>query len=225
MKFRDTAFWQHYADYTTVRSTVDALILWRVLEAHDFNCMVEIGVFQGHTAGLMLEARPLAHVCGVDPLPIPELLTKYYSPQLSRYTYIQERRADAGLIGQYDFILLDGNHFEAEQDIAWALEHIKPTGILAIDDYRQPDVAQAIAGVDAGAWQPFLRSEQIEYWQHSSQDRSAFVDSLFTDPMTPFVFVDNEIDNNDNVVCTARTLAIFTDTTEFFNQALVKYDI
>ena len=225
MKFRETAFWRHYAEYTTVRSTVDGLILWRVLQANDFNCMIEIGVFQGHTSGLMLEARPLSHVCGVDPLRIPEFLDKYYSPQLSRYTFIQEKREDAGLVGQYDFILIDGNHAEAEQDIAWALEHLKPTGILAIDDYKQPEVAQAISSVGRTDWRPFLRSEQIEYWQHSSQDRSEFLDSLFTDPLTNFVLVDNVIDSNDNVVCVARTLAIFTDTPEFFNQALVKYDI
>ena len=52
-----------------------------------------------------------------------------------------------------------------------------------------------------------------------------FLDSLFNDPISKFIFIRNETDNNKNKICVAKTVAMLTDQTEYFNMALTHYNI
>ena len=97
MKFKDTIFWNHYTDYQAVvkesrmRSTVDALVLWKLCQFYKFNNILEIGVHQGLTTGLLLEANPEAKVTGIDPIEKLELLHKHYQKEIKRFTFVRNR--------------------------------------------------------------------------------------------------------------------------------------
>ena len=129
----------------------------------------------------------------------------------------------------YDFILIDGDHSykPALDDILKCLPRLTTKGILAIDDYKMPGVASAIQDLYnlKTDWVPFLKSEQTEFWHHRSCDRGNFLDSLFTDPISKFIFVKNINDHQGTVICSAKTLGIFTDQIEFFDLVLKHYNI
>ena len=104
---------------------------------------------------------------------------------------------------------------------------MSPSGVLAIDDYKLPGVATALKELYNcnSTLVPFLKAEQSIFWHYPDNDRGAFLDALLNDPISNFVFVQNENDYKNNVICSAKTLAIFTDMTEYFDLALRHYNI
>ena len=234
-KFRDTKFWKNYSSYdkivneSSMRSTVDAVIYWRLLNAFEFKSFLEIGVYQGLTTGLFFESSPLAVVTGVDPTDRLELFYQNYPECQKQFTFINQSSQDIKLHNCYDFILIDGDHSyeSAAADIAICLPCLNTNGVLAIDDYKSVGVAKAIKDLYnlTSDWVPFLRAEQTEFWHHRSVDRSNFLDSLLTDDISKFIFIENKFDFYKNCVCTAKTLGIFTDYTDYFDLALKHYNI
>jgi hypothetical protein len=236
IKFKDTQFWKNYSKYdqvvkkSSMRSTIDAIVYWRLLNSFKFNTFLEIGVYQGLTTGLFFESTPDAVVCGIDPINRLELFYQNYSNYSNQFTFINQPSQDVDLKNAlYDFILVDGNHtyVGASTDINNCLPHLALTGVLAIDDYKLPGVSSAITDLHNlnTDWVPFLRAEQTEFWHHRSINRSEFLDSLLTDPISNFIFIQNEIDEYNNTICCAKTLNIFTDITEYFDLALTHYNI
>lgn len=236
MRFQDTRFWKNYSDYdrivlkSSMRSTVDAVIYWRLLNHFKFNKFLEIGIYQGLTTGLIFEASPDANITAIDPVNRLELFYKNYPEYQKQFTFINDvsQRVDLGN-NMYDFILIDGDHSykPALDDILKCLPRLNTNGILAIDDYKMPGVASAIQDLYnlKTDWVPFLKSEQTEFWHHRGCDRGNFLDSLFTDPISKFIFVENINDHQGNVICSAKTLGMFTDQIEFFDLALKHYNI
>jgi len=236
MRFQDTHFWKNYSEYdrvvlqSSMRSTVDAIIYWRLLNNFKFNKFLEIGIYQGLTTGLFFEANPDANITAIDTVNHLELFYKNYSDYQRQFTFINEpsQQVDLGN-DMYDFILIDGDHAykSALDDILKCLPRLNTNGILAIDDYKMPGVAFAIQDLYnlKTDWVPFLKSEQTEFWHHRSCDRNNFLDSLFTDPISKFIFIENVVDQHNNTICSAKTLGIFTDQPEYFNMALQHYNI
>ena len=236
IKFKDTKFWKTYPMYdcvvknSSMRSTVDRVILWKLLQQYQFKNFLEIGVYQGLTTGLMFESTPDAVITGVDIKERLGLFYKNYPEYTNQFTFFNQSSQSYDFKNSmYDFILVDGNHHyqEAKTDIFNCLPHLNNTGILAIDDYKMDGVANAIQDLYdlKTEWVPFLRSEQIEYWHHCSCDRGHFLDLLFDDPISNFIFIRNEVDNNKNVICVAKTIAMLTDQLEYFDMALKHYNI
>lgn len=236
MRFQDTRFWKNYSDYdrivlkSSMRSTVDAVVYWRLLNHFKFNKFLEIGTYQGLTTGLIFEASPNANITAIDPVNRLKLFYKNYPEYQNQFTFINEesQKVDLGNV-MYDFILIDGDHSykPALDDILNCLPRLNTNGVLAIDDYKLPGVALAIQDLYnlKTDWVPFLKSEQTEFWHHRSCDRGNFLDSLLTDPISKFIFVENINDHQGNVICSAKTLGIFTDQIEFFDLALKHYNI
>tara|TARA_R110000782_G_C14692702_1_gene401292 strand:+ start:76 stop:786 length:711 start_codon:yes stop_codon:yes gene_type:complete len=236
MKFKDTKFWKTYPMYdrivndSSMRSTVDSIILWKLLQQYQFKNFLEIGVYQGLTTGLMFESTPDAIITGIDVSNRLSLFYKNYSEYTNQFTFFNQPSQSFDFNNSmYDFILIDGNHRyqEAKTDIFNCLPCLNSAGILAIDDYKMEGVANAIQDLYnlKTDWVPFLRSEQIEYWHHRGHHRDDFLDSLFNDPISKFIFIRNETDNNKNKICVAKTVAMLTDQTEYFNMALTHYNI
>lgn len=236
MKFQDTHFWRNYNSYdrvvmnSSMRSTVDAVIYWRLLNYFKFNKFLEIGIYQGLTTGLFFESNPIAHVTAIDPTDRLALFYKNYPDYQSQFTFINQPSQQVELGNtMYDFILVDGDHSykTALDDILKSLPKLTLSGVLAIDDYKLPGVAKAIEYLYnlKTDWVPFLRSEQTEFWHHRSCNRGLFLDSLFTDPISKFIFIKNVVDRDNNTICSAKTLGIFTDQTEYFDMALKHYNI
>jgi predicted O-methyltransferase YrrM len=213
-----------------MRSTVDAITYWRLLNSFKFTTFLEIGVYQGLTTGLFFESNNEATVVGIDPNDHLELFYKNYPEFQNQFTFINKKSQDTDLQNQlYDFILIDGHHSyqTAKTDIFNSLDCLKPTSILAIDDYKMPGVAQAIQDLYNlnNDWIPFLQAEQTQFWHHRSIDRGIFLDSLIADPISNFIFVENIVDHHGNTICSLKTLSIFTNLTEYFDMALKHYDI
>ena len=236
MKFQDTRFWKNYQQYNRViqqssmRSTVDAVAYWKLLTSGEFKTFLEIGVYQGLTTGLFFESNCNATVVGVDPVNRLSLFYKNYPEFQNQFTFINQKSQDVEFNNQlYDFILIDGDHsYEtAKQDIFKSVDCLKPTSVLAIDDFKFPEVAQAIQDLYnvTNDWVPFLQAEQTQFWHHRSVERGDFLDSLITDPISKFIFVENIVDQNGNTICSLKTLGIFTDVTDYFDLALKHYNI
>jgi hypothetical protein len=236
MKFQDSKFWKNYSLYdkrvmnSSMRSTVDGLIYWRLLNAFKFDSFLEIGVYQGLTTGLFFESNPKANVTGIDPNNKLELFYFLYPEHQTQFEFFNEPSQNVDLKGRtYDFVLVDGDHSyqAARQDIFKALECLKPNSILAIDDYNLAGVAKAIRDLynTNSDWVPFLQAEQTQFWHNKNCDRNQFIDSLLVDPLSNFIFVENICDEFNNTICSAKTLKIFTDFLEYFDQALTHYNI
>jgi predicted O-methyltransferase YrrM len=236
MKFQDTKWWQNYHEYdkivhsSSMRSTIDGLIYWKLLNKYKFNSFLEIGVYQGLTTGLFFESNHTATVVTVDPVQNLELFYKNYSEFQNQFVFINQRSqtADFGS-DKFDFILIDGDHSyqAARHDIFKCLPYLTASSVLAIDDYQMPGVAKAIKDLynANNDWVPFLQAEQTQFWHHRSYNREEFIDSLFIDPLSNFVFVENIVDHANNTICSAKTLSIFTNIPKYFDLALKQYNI
>lgn len=236
MKFRQTRFWQNYSLYekiveqSSTRCSIDAVIYWKLLTHFEFTEVLEIGVFEGLTTGLMFDSNPHCNIIGVDPVDRYDLFRKIYPDYQDRFSFIKSKSQDVAFDHQrFDFVLIDGDH--AYQTVKHDLENFLPclknSGVLAIDDYRFPGIAQAIRELhDLGTdWVPFLRAEQTEFWHHKSFQRGDFLDSLFTDPISKFNLIENQCDKFGNTVCVAKTVSMLTDHPEYFDLALKHYNI
>ena len=235
IRFQDTIFWKNYQSYDRVlhdsfmRSTVDSIMYWKLLCNFNFNKFLEIGVYQGLTTGLFVELSPTATVTGIDPINRLDNFYKFYEEYADRFTFINQRSQDVTINDTFDFILIDGDHSydSVNYDINRYLPLLNKNGILAIDDYKLPEVQKAIQNLHnkKSGWVPFLRTEQTEFWHHSSADRGDFIDGLFTDLISKFIFIRNECDQFNNIVCVATTISMITDYPDFFDLALKHYNI
>lgn len=235
MKFQDTRFWKNYSLYSkqieqrSMRCSVDAVIYWKLLTYFQFNQILEVGVFEGLTTGLILESNFDCKIIGIDPTNQHSLLYKIYPEAKDQFTFIKSLSQDVTLKEQaFDFILIDGDHDyqPAKSDVENFLPRLKKSGVLAIDDYQFPGVAQVLKELhnQKTDWVPFLRSEQTEFWHHRSCERSEFLDSLLTDPISKFIFINNQVDEFNNTVCVAKSVSMLTDHLEYFDLALKQYN-
>ena len=236
MNFCNTNWWKNYSQYdkivqqSSMRSTVDAIAYWRLLTKFKFTSFLEIGVYQGLTTGLFFEANNNATVVAIDPVNQLDLFYKNYANFQNQFTFINQKSQDVELgTNTYDFILIDGNHsyYCAKNDIFKCLPLLTNSSILAIDDYKMPGVAQAIQDLynTTSDWVPFLQAEQTQFWHHRSCDRGEFIDALFSDPISKFIFINNIVDHAGNTICSMKTLSIFTDVPEYYDLALKHYNI
>ena len=211
-----------------MRSTVDALLYWKVFNEYNFSNILEIGVYQGQTAGLMLESsNNIQSYTGVDIKLQLNNFNSIYNDYLV-YTKFYEQPSEGMVFDRiYDFILIDGSHSYdgVLADLFAASRALSTDGVLAIDDYILPGVASAIETFKKTTdLIPFLQLEQTEFWHHPGTNRSQFLDNLITDPINNFIFLYN-IDTGPNSVLKAKTLMLLTNELDFFDQALKFYDI
>lgn len=235
MKFQHTRFWKNYKHYdkiianSSMRSTIDGLLYWRLLNAFNFETFLEIGIYQGQTTGLFFESSKNAHVTAVDPEYNLDLLYRYYPEALTNLNFINSRSQDVQFTESYDFILIDGDHSykSAWKDIENCLPLLKKHSVLALDDYKTPGVAKAIEQLYNTKHNlvPFMRCEQTEFWHDRSMDRGDFLDSLLDDPLSKFIFVENTVDQHNNTVLKCKTVAMLTDQIDYFDLALKHYKI
>jgi hypothetical protein len=236
MKFQDTRFWKNYSKYSktveniSTRCSIDAVIYWKLLTSFRFDRVLEVGIREGHTTGLILESNLDCKILGIDPVDKHQLLGKIYPEYQDRFDFIKSISQNVTLDNrQFDFVLIDGDHdyLPVKSDLENFLPRLEKSGVLAIDDYGWPGVARAIEELhlEKTGWVPFLRAEQTEFWHHQSCDRSRFLDLLLVDTITKFILIDNQVDRFGNTVCVAKTVSMLTDHPEYFDLALKHYNI
>ena len=231
-KFKDTLFWKHYKEFDSIignssmRSTVDAVIYWKLFQEYNFSNILEIGVYQGLTTGLMLESSAnVKSYTGIDIQLRLDLFKTIWKDYLDRTTFYQQSSHNFNFNGKYDFILIDGDHSYngALTDLINTKDLLSPTGVLAIDDYNMPEVAEAIQQFKTQtSMVPFLQAEQTEFWHYPSVNRANFLDNLLVDNINNFIFLYNI---NDGQILKAKTLNVFTNELDFFDQVINFYDI
>jgi hypothetical protein len=213
-----------------MRSTVDSLLLWKLIQKFKFNHFLEIGVHQGMTSGLFLESSIDGSVVGIEPYPKLDLFYQHYSQYSDKFTLIENISQSVTASGKYDFILFDGNkdYDVLKQDLDKWLPCLDRSGILAINcDKGQSGPLEILDDLYTlkTDWVPFMRLPQCMLCHHISSDHSEFLDSLFDDLISNFIFVNNETNKFGDVILTCKTLRIFTDFLEYFDLALKHYDI
>lgn len=231
-KFKDSKFWKNYSKFdkvsgqSSMRSTIDALFFWKLFNQYNFSNILEFGVYQGLTSGLMIEStNNLVSYTGIDPY---LKLDTFYSiwPKQDNINFYSMSSQSFISNQTYDFILVDGDHSykTALADLLLAEQILTANGVLAIDDYNlSSDMKQAVSEFKkTSKLVPFLQVEQTEFWHSPACDRADFLDSLLNDPINNFVFMYNI---NDNSILKAKTTKVFTEELNFFNQVLEFYNV
>lgn len=235
MKFQNTKFWKNYKLFdkivkeSSMRSTVDAVLYWKLLSNFTFPNMLEIGVYQGLTSSLLLELQPDSKLTAIDPRNRLEIFNNLYKDDLAkRFNFIQCESQSADIDEYFDFILIDGDHsFDGTySDMLKFIPKLQRTGVLAIDDYKLPGVDKAISKLIASniGMVPFLQLEQTEFWHYPENNRSVFLDSLLEDTITKFIFLYN-INRFNSDVLKAKTLDALTSNIKIFDIILKEYDV
>lgn len=231
-KFKDTLFWKNYKSFdkicgnSSMRSTVDGLVYFYLFNEFNFQNILEIGVYQGLTAGLMIESGSnFQSYTGIDLKFNLELFKKLWHSYNTEF--IECSSKDFITNKKYDFILIDGCHTQetAYQDLVKFSQNLEINGVLAIDDYKTPALQIAIANFkNQTTMIPFMRAEQTEFWHYPSNNRSTFLDNLLTSKISNFTFIQN-LEENNNTILEVKTLTIFTEELDMFDLALSRYNI
>lgn len=234
--FQNTKFWKNYLRYdkvsndSSMRGFVDAILLWELLLSFPKQDILEIGCYQGLTTGLFFDTVNDVRVTCIDTNDRLDLFRSYHRDNLDRFEFIlADSQSITKLDQNYDMIFIDGDHgYEScWHDIQLALQHLAPSGILALDDYTMPGVSKAIEnlyGLNNG-WIPFLQGIQTQYWHHCSQDKNKFLDTLLLNPINNFIFLQNTTDIHSNTILEAKSVWMLTDHYQIFDQALKMYKI
>jgi hypothetical protein len=213
-----------------MRGFVDALLLWKLLQAFPKKNCLEIGSYQGLTTGLFFDSMPGCRVTSVDIIDHMDLFRKNYGHVSGQHHFILKSSTDVKLKENYDLILVDGNHsYEyAWADLQLSLQHLNQDALLLIDDYNFPGVAAAIKNLYKlnSDWVPFMQGIQLQVWHHASQTRDAFLDDLlYNSPIKNFLLIQNINDNYSNTILEAKSIQAVTDYYQVFDLMLDIYDI
>lgn len=234
MKLHETRFWQEYQRFTpivkcsTMRSTVDAWVYYKLQSHYQFRSILEIGFFEGQTAGLLAEVSgPGTKITCVDPDPRPEIFYSVFSDVASMVGIIKQKSQSIDFEPQ-DLIIIDGDKqfTSVSSDLAKSLQCIANDGVLVVNEWILPEVQRAIQQILAPTdWQPFLQTHQSLMFHHCSIDRSGFLDQEISSAgVDNFIRFENKI-HDGHVVLTVDTLPIFTDRTDYFDRALKDLDL
>lgn len=189
--FRHSIALKNLDQYSTMRVNVDLAILFYMIKFFQPRSILEIGVYEGLTLGLMLEAAPAQCVLtGIDIHTIVgDLFHTHYSAMSENVKIIKISSDDFESTQGYDFINVDGDHNMPRQytDIAKSAAMLNANGILMVDDIDMPGVIEA---VDCFIEQqsdivPFLMTTQTMFFHRPQYHQAGeFLDALsekFTD--------------------------------------------
>ena len=233
--FRQTKFWRNYLQYEAVsndssmRGFIDAIMFWKILSQFPKHNILEIGCYQGLTTGLFFDIIADAQITAIDIKDRLDIFRSHHHNHLDQHRMILADSKSVKLDQDYDLIFIDGDHsFETcWQDIQLSLRHIKPDGILALDDYTMPGVAKAIESLYNldNNWVPFMQGIQTQFWHHRDQNKNDFLDGLLLDPINNFMLLSNTNDSYGNTILEAKCVRMLTDHYKIFDQALEMYNI
>jgi predicted O-methyltransferase YrrM len=231
MSFRQTKFWQNYNKFdkivgnSSMRCTTDAIIYWKLFCHFNFRKILEIGVYQGLTSGLMLESSD-ATLVGVDPKLRLDVFNSVFDEYHNRTTFINNTSQDFETTESFDFILIDGDHNVdvACHDLMKFAPLLTKSGVLAVDDYDVVMVPKTILKLRKLGLVPLIQAQQTEFWHYPDQNRENFLNGLLTDKISKFIL----LFNMDLYGCTtlkAKTVEAFTDNMDLFDRALEIYNV
>lgn len=233
MLFQDTKFWKHYTKFSKIvhdssmRSTVDGYIFYKIITQFNFKQFLEIGFFEGMTAGLMAEISSAnAIIDCVDPTPNTDIYNQLYSEFNNKVALHKIKSVEFAFDKQYDFILIDGDtqYDVKKNDINLSIKSMTVDGILIVNQYSVDSVHQAMKdSIMQSELVPFMQTNQSLFFSRPSNDRSNFLDYELPKYANNFIRFYNIL-VNEYTVLRVDSLPIFTDRLDFFNLALIEYN-
>lgn len=210
-----------------MRCTVDAYVYHRIFKKYNYQKILEIGFYQGQTAGLLAEITgPTAQITCVDPRPRTDLFADIYH-DIAHKIKLHKIRSQDHDYETYDCILIDGDKsFDAvSHDIRHSVVSLDSTGMILVNEYQKSSVQEALEHymLPAG-FVPFLRTDQTLFFQSSTVDRGDFLDFELPIPGQNFIRFQN-ITMWNFTVLDATTLPIFSDRMDYFNMVLKEFDV
>ena len=210
-----------------MRSTVDAYIYYKFVKKYQFKNILEIGFYQGQTAGLLAEITESdCSITCVDPDPNTVLFDSLYKDFHYKIKLYQIPSQEFDY-KQYDCIVIDGDKsFDTvSNDIKNSIRHLDDGGLILVNEYQLPDVEQALHEfMMPNGLVPFLKTDQTLFFHSPRNDRSDFLDFELPNLANNFIRFEN-CDLWGHVVLTATTLPIFTNQLNYFDLALKEFDI
>lgn len=227
MKFRDTKFWKEYGKFSKIvnlcsmRSTVDGYVLYKFMHEFQFKNILEIGFFEGQTAGLFSELCDGKVTC-VDPCPrLPIFNAVYGAPTNIVVEKLKSINFNFG--NEYDLISLDGNTEYIQIDLQNSLKALSINGILLVNQYNNPGVPSAIATL-LPPLRPIVKTNQFIAYARPHVNIAEFIDARLPHLARNFINFDN-VEVDGTMICNIKTLPIFTDRLDFFDKALEEYNL
>lgn len=233
MKLHKTRFWSEYDKFkkmvhaSSMRCTVDAYVYYKIFKKYDFKRILEIGFFQGQTAGLIAEITAKdAKITCLDPRPRCEILDLIYSDIKFKIDLHQIESQNFNF-EFYDIIIIDGDKdFAAiSLDIQNSIKSIDQNGMILVNEYQKNSVQDAIhQHMLPNGLVPFLQTDQTLFFHRPQCDRGNFIDFELVDPGFNFINFENR-DILGYTVLHATTLPIFSYRMDFYDRALKAFDV
>ena len=233
MRLHQTRFWSEYYRYekiindSSMRCTVDAYVYFKILKKYDYKDILEIGFFEGQTAGLMAEITgDDAIITCLDPNPRCELFDSIYA-DLQHKVKLHQTISQDYKFSNYDFIIIDGEKkFDfVSVDIQNSIRSIRDGGMILINEFQIDDVHNAIEKhMLPQGFVPFLETNQTLFFHRIDVDRVDLLDYELPELANNFIRFQNK-DKWGHTVLEATSLPIFTDRLDFFDKAIREFNI
>ena len=232
LAFSNTTFWKKYESFNKVvgnsrmKCATDAVLLYDLFLNFKFKNYFEIGIDQGLTSGLVYECNPGINITGIDEALQLELFKSLY-PDCERKDYEHDSKTfDFTQLGKFDLILENGSHNSEVvlSDIKNCVPLLEDNGVFILCDWQLPAVYIHRETLYKLGLQPFLRLQQCELWHRENNDRSKYLDGLFSSVLGNFLIIDT-LTEHQNEIVTVRGLYCFNEALPLARQTLLYYDL
>ena len=213
----------------------DIFLMHMVCRAFLPKRVLEIGFCQGQTLGVLIDAcGPDTDFVSVDiDFSKNKNFNSLYGSNQSRITWICEDSSSLTYKGQFDLMVIDGDHSyeSAHKDLEQVLKVSHPGTILVMDDYDWHTISnRGVKGVihdnllGQRDWVPFMMGDQTMFFHHVSHATDSFLDHDIQNTAKNFICFSNVLYNN-HCVLQSKTPNIFKDHIDLFCLALERYGI
>lgn len=209
-------------------------LYWKICEYFRPKTVLEIGLFEGLTFGLMFESTDsdATYMCvDRDLTPKKHFDTLFGNdPKYDSITFVETDSKHLSVNQKFDLVHIDGNHSYdyVKNDLEKVLPLLHDQSILIMDDTtkEQPDVARVIDEYLLGqhGFVPFLAGSREMFFHKSEHDAGDFLDNFLvkdsSDIMTFFNY-----NYRDFTILQGHVANFFNDNPQIFFDQLKKYNL
>ena len=226
MKFHQTTIYNNRHRFNLMKTRIDQLLMFYWIRHQSPGSILEVGMNQGQSLGILTEDNKQARTVAVDIILDASLFQDLYG-NLDNVSFAQADSLEYLTADKFDFIQIDTDHTERTlPEIQKYIKNLNTDGVLLIDDYPWSGVDQSLDVFLAqqSDWVPFLMSEQTLFLHHRSRDDSVFLDEKLEELFGDFCLLEN-IDYKQHVVKRVSCPNVINDDDEVFDLILKKLDL
>jgi len=226
LKFHQTTIYNNRHRFNLMKTRIDQLLMFYWIRHQSPGSILEVGMNQGQSLGILTEDNKQARTVAVDIILDASLFQDLYG-NLDNVSFAQADSLEYLTADKFDFIQIDTDHTERTlPEIQKYIKNLNTDGVLLIDDYPWSGVDQSLDVFLAqqSDWVPFLMSEQTLFLHHRSRDDSVFLDEKLEELFGDFCLLEN-IDYKQHVVKRVSCPNVINDDDEVFDLILKKLDL